>query len=75
MWAPTSYNESEDENAPTACTGARPTTSMKNGLKNSAPDTPEPIATVEKTMDAGKPHHNCENVHPIPTVAQAEGPL
>ncbi len=36
---------------------------MKNGLKNSAPDTPEPIATVEKTMDAGKTHHNCEKVY------------
>ena len=49
--------------APTACTGVRPTTSMKNGLKKSAPDTPEPIATVENTMDAGKTHHNCENVY------------
>ena len=35
---------------------------MKNGLKKSAPETPEPIATVEKAMDAGKTHHSCENV-------------
>ncbi len=33
-----------------------------SGALGYAPDTPEPIATVEKPMDAGKTHHNCENV-------------
>jgi len=36
--------------------GERPTTSMKKGLKNSAPDTPEARATAENSIDAGNIH-------------------
>jgi hypothetical protein len=35
---------------------------MKKGLKKSAPDTPDPMATVEKRMETGKIHHNSKNV-------------
>jgi len=42
--------------APIACAGSSPTTSMKNGLKNSAPETPDPMATVENTIAAGRTH-------------------
>ena len=43
--------------APTAWTGLRPTTSMKKGLKNRAPETPDPMATVENRMETGNTHH------------------
>ena len=36
-------------------------TNMKKGLKKSAPDTPELIAMVENSTDAGNTHHNCRN--------------
>ena len=44
-----------------ACAGARPTTSMKKGLKNSAPETPDESATVEKAIAAGNTHQWARN--------------
>ena len=52
-----------------------PTTNMKNGLKKSAPETPDPIAIVEKTMDAGKIHHSCKKLltSPMPPAREPYG--
>lgn len=44
-----------------ACDGESPTTSMKNGLKNSAPETPEDNAISEKSTDAGNTHQWATN--------------
>ncbi len=46
---------------------------MKKGLKKSAPDTPDPIATVEKRTAAGKIHHKPRKVSIIPHALLVSG--
>lgn len=47
--------------APIAWNGERPTTNMKNGRKNSAPETPGASATNENSIDAGNTHQWARN--------------
>jgi hypothetical protein len=54
-------NTSVRRPAPIAWAGGSPTTNRKNGLKNSAPETPEASATIEKRIEAGNTHQWARN--------------